>query len=392
MCPPLADDPVPLAQAMIRIASVTPDCGAAFQHLTGVLEAQGFTCRMLRFEAPGTPPVDNLFARLGEGAPHFAFAGHLDTVPVGEAAAWSLDPFGGLIDQGRLFGRGAADMKSAIAAFITAAARLPAEARKGGTISLLITGDEEGPSVNGTVKLMEALAAEGIRPDHCLVGEPTSLEAVGDTIKVGRRGSATVRLTVTGAQGHVAYPHLADNPVPKMLEILRRLDARALDEGTPHFPPSNLEILSVDVGNTVTNLIPATARALINVRHNDLHTAESLFQWVRETAEAVISEQGGAFSMTTEIGARAFLTPPGPFIALLSNAVAQVTGRTPEPSTSGGTSDARFIKDYCPVAELGLVGQSMHKADENARLSDIRALSDIYADALKRYFAGGISS
>ncbi|NWH08148.1 MAG: succinyl-diaminopimelate desuccinylase [Alphaproteobacteria bacterium] len=386
----LTQDPVTLAQALIRVPSVTPDTGPALDLLQRVLEGAGFACSRLPFSAPGTPDVDNLYARIGTEAPHFCFAGHLDVVPVGERAAWSVDPFGGEIVNGVLYGRGANDMKSAVAAFAVAAIRVLREGPVKGSISLLITGDEEGPSINGTQKMLKALAERGERLSHCLVGEPTSVARLGDMIKIGRRGSFTGRLCVTGAQGHVAYPQRADNPIPKLIAILSRLLERKLDEGTAHFQPSNLEITSIDVGNPATNVIPASARAVFNIRHNDRHSAASLKAWIEEECQKVIAERGGAFSLKTEAGGEVFLTPPGAFTQLIADCTRALTGIAPELSTSGGTSDARFIKDYCPVAELGLPGGTMHKVDEQARVSDILMLCDIYTLILRRYFGGGV--
>lgn len=389
MTHPPAFDPVPLAQALVRIPSVTPDCGAALDYLQGVLTEAGFACRRMPFSEPGTPDVDNLFARLGDAHPHFAFAGHIDTVPVGEASRWTDDPFSGDIKNGMLFGRGAADMKSAVAAFACAARRVKEAGALKGSVSLIITGDEEGPSVNGTKKMLAALARSGDKPDHCLVGEPTSSARLGDMLKNGRRGSVTARLTVTGAQGHVAYPHLADNPIPKMVDILARLDAVTLDKGTANFQPSNLEVTTVDVGNPATNVIPAAVRATMNVRHNTQQTPEGLERLIRGICDSVIQARGGSYTLAVEVGGACFHTAPGPFTSLLAGAIREVAGIVPEFSTSGGTSDARFIKDYCPVAEFGLVGTSMHKVDEHAPIADIRKLADIYALVLTRYFAAG---
>ena len=383
-------DPLEIAKELIRCPSVTPEDAGALAVLERWLAPLGFTCERMRFSAEDTPDVDNLYARFGTDAPHFCFAGHTDVVPVGDEAAWTADPFGAEVRQGRLYGRGAADMKSAVASFTAAAERLVREGFKG-SISLLITGDEEGPGVNGTAKMLETLAARGETIDHCLVGEPTSVDKLGDMVKVGRRGSINGWLTVYGTQGHVAYPHLADNPMPRLLEMLRRLDAQVLDEGTDHFQPSNLEITSVDVGNTATNVIPGVARAVLNIRFNDRHTGAGLDLWMRKVLDAVTQEMGGRYEFTTKISGEAFMTEPGDFSALIAEAIEKVTGITPELSTTGGTSDARFIRAYAPVIEFGLPNATMHKADENAGVDDITRLADIYEAILRGYFAGRAS-
>lgn len=383
-------DPLEIAKELIRCPSVTPEDGGALAVLERYLAPLGFTCERMRFSAEGTPDVDNLYARYGSGSPHFCFAGHTDVVPVGDEAAWTTDPFAAQVKDGRLYGRGAADMKSAVASFTAAAERLVRDGFQG-SISLLITGDEEGPGVNGTVKMLETLAARGETIDHCLVGEPTSVEKLGDMVKVGRRGSINGWLTVHGTQGHVAYPHLADNPLPRLLEMLRRLDTQVLDEGTDHFQPSNLEITTIDVGNTATNVIPGVARAVINIRFNDLHTGAGLDSWMRKVLDAVTEEMGGRYEFTTKISGEAFMTKPGDFSALIARAIEKVTGITPELSTTGGTSDARFIRAYAPVIEFGLPNATMHKADENAGVDDITRLADIYEEILRGYFAGRAS-
>jgi len=379
-------DPVELAADLIRCPSVTPEEGGALDLLQARLESLGFTCTRLPFSEEGTPDVDNLYARIGQEGPNFCFAGHTDVVPVGDAAAWSVPPFAGEIKSGKLFGRGATDMKSAIAAFAAASARVLEEGKPKGSISFLITGDEEGPAVNGTIKMLEWCAAHGETIDDCLVGEPTNPEALGDMIKIGRRGSVNGWLSVYGAQGHVAYPHLADNPVPRMAAMLTALAGLKLDDGTPHFQPSNLEITTVDVGNTATNVIPAEVRAHFNIRFNDLQTAEGLEEFVRETLDKVTAEQGGAYDLLFKKSGDAFVTEPGRLSDLVSNAVEKVTGRKPELSTSGGTSDARFIKNYARVLEFGLVSQSMHKVDEHIAVADIENLTDIYEAVLRGYF------
>jgi succinyl-diaminopimelate desuccinylase len=383
---PFVLDPVALARALIVRPSVTPADAGALDVLQQALEALGFACWRLPFQAPGTPDIDNLYARLGTGGRHLCFAGHTDVVPVGDATAWTVDPFGGVIEGGRLFGRGASDMKGAIAAFVAAVADVTSGGPLDGSLSLLITGDEEGPAINGTVKVLDWMAARGERPDACLVGEPTNPTALGEMIKIGRRGSVNFRLEVTGAQGHAAYPHLADNPIPRMVRILAALDAWVLDTGTAHFQPSSLVVTSVDVGNAATNVIPARASAAFNVRFNDLHTARSLEERVRAIATEVCGE-AGSWSLKVQVTGEAFLTPPGPFNGLIADACEAVLGRRPEFSTTGGTSDARFIHSVCPVAEFGLVGQTMHKVDENAAVADIEALTRIYAAVIRGFMA-----
>ena len=386
-------DPVTLAQALIRCPSVTPEDRGALGVLAAALEPLGFDCRRLRFSAPGTPDVDNLYARWGRpgAGPNFCFAGHTDVVPVGDAKAWTVPPFGAEIVDGQLYGRGAADMKSAIAAFAAAAQRFLAArgGQFGGSISLLITGDEEGPAVNGTVKVLEHLAERGERLDACVVGEPTNPFRLGEMMKIGRRGSLTARLTVHGMQGHVGYPHLADNPIPRLLDILAMLKARRLDRGNAHFEPSNLEITTVDVGNPANNVIPASAKAVLNIRYNTEQTSDGLKSWILRCCEAVCGreENGARFDLVLEDGAMPFLTEPGPFVAAMAEAVKDGTGRAPELSTTGGTSDARFIQAWCPVVEFGLIGQTMHKVDERAAVADIQALAKVYEGMLNRFFA-----
>ena len=379
-------DPVAFAAELIRCPSVTPAEGGALDLLQARLEALGFTCTRLPFSDEGTPDVDNLYARIGTEGPNFCFAGHTDVVPVGDEAAWSADPFGGEIRDGILFGRGATDMKSAIAAFAAAAQRVLKEGAPKGSISFLITGDEEGPAVNGTQKMLDWCAAHGEVIDDCLVGEPTNPRALGDMIKIGRRGSVNGWLTAYGAQGHVAYPHLADNPVPRMAAMLSALAGLKLDEGTEHFQPSNLEITTVDVGNSATNVIPAEVRAHFNIRFNDLQTAEGLEVLVRGVLDKVCQEMGGSYDLVFKKSGDAFLTAPGRLSDIVAGAVEKVTGRAPELSTSGGTSDARFIKNHARVIEFGLVSQSMHKVDEHIAVKDIEQLTDIYEAVLRGYF------
>ena len=377
-------DPVALTRDLIRCPSVTPEEGGALDLLQRVLTGLGFTCHRLPFSAPNTPDVDNLYARIGTSGPHFCFAGHSDVVPVGERKAWSVEPFAAELIDGTIYGRGASDMKGAIAAFIAAAAGYLAETRdRRGSISLLITGDEEGPSINGTEKVLQWMRDKGEIPDVCVVGEPTNPLALGEMVKNGRRGSLTGHLTVMGAQGHVAYPHLADNPIPRLARMLVAITGGPLDRGNNAFQPSNLEVTTVDVGNPTTNVIPAKATAVFNIRFNTEWTPDRLIGWLK----ARFDEVGGAYEFKPVLNSKPFLTEPGPFTDLLLGAIESVTGKRAELSTTGGTSDARFVKDYCPVAEFGLIGQTMHKVDERARAEDIEALAGIYRTILERFFA-----
>ncbi|MGQ0444942.1 MAG: succinyl-diaminopimelate desuccinylase, partial [Beijerinckiaceae bacterium] len=354
----------------------------------GVLEAArgdaGFATRRIVFSEPGTADVDNLYARFGTRGPFLVFAGHTDVVPVGEAAKWRFDPFSGEVADGAIFGRGAADMKSGVAAF--AAAAIDYTARHGsrhGSIGLLITGDEEALAVNGTVKLLRWAYDKGERFDHCIVGEPTSSEVLGDTIKIGRRGSLNATLVVEGRQGHSAYPERADNPIPKLVGLLAALTAAPLDSGTAHFNASNLEIVSVDVGNPAFNVIPAQARARVNIRFNDLWSLATLAAELRRRLDSV----GTKFTLEIEpCNAVAFLSKPDSFTRLVADAVERITGRRPALSTSGGTSDARFVRAYCPVLEFGLIGATSHMVDEHVAVADIEALTEIYAAILEDYF------
>jgi len=376
-------DPVALAQELIRCPSVTPEDAGALAVLESVLTEAGFCCQRLDYEGDGSYPVSNLYARFGAQQPNFCFAGHTDVVPVGDAAAWQYPPFGGEIHDGYLYGRGAEDMKSAIAAFAAAAVRLAGERGKGlnGSISLLITGDEEADAVNGTRKMLETLTRQGERLDACIVGEPTNPTVLGEMAKIGRRGSISATITIIGTQGHVAYPHLADNPMPRLLKVLAAL-SEPLDGGMDFFQPSNLEITSIDTGNTADNVIPAKVTAKLNIRFNPKHTIASLKQWIEE----ICRTHGGAHELSFRITGEAFLTRPGALSDLVGASIEAVTGRKPELSTTGGTSDARFIKDYCPVVEFGTTGRTAHKVDENVAVSDIRTLSAIYYEMLTRYF------
>jgi succinyl-diaminopimelate desuccinylase len=380
----MAIDPIALAQSLIRCPSVTPDDAGAIGVLAQALESLGFTCHRLTSNDRGGPAIANLYARLGDKAPNFAFAGHSDVVPPGDAAAWDDDPFSGVVRDGLLHGRGAADMKGALAAMVAAIWQyLDTHGRPAGSISLMITGDEEGPSLNGTRSILEWMQAEGETVDACVLGEPTNPDRLGTTIKVGRRGSMTGRLSVRGTQGHVAYPHLADNPLPRLVALLAALSSLKLDDGTAHFDPSNLEIVTIDVGNAATNVIPAKGAAVFNIRFNDSYDSEALETLIRKTLDAT----GEPYDLAFEITGESFLTPPGPLAEIVKDAVKSATGLTPDYSTTGGTSDARFIHHHCPVVEFGLVGQTMHKVGEHVAVADVVALTEIYRGVLERYFA-----
>ena len=377
-------DPVALAAELIRRPSVTPKDEGALDILAGHLEGLGFTCHRLTFEETGIDPIANLYARKGTGAPNLCFAGHTDVVPTGAADSWSFDPFGAALRDGVLCGRGAVDMKGAIGAFVAAAEGFLAARGAGftGSISLLITGDEEGVAVNGTKKVLQWLEARGERIDACVVGEPTSAQNLGDMIKIGRRGSMTGRLVVDGVQGHVAYPHLADNAAHRLIELLHALTASSLDDGTAHFQASGLQVTTIDIGNPTTNVIPGQARATFNIRFNDLWSSMTLKAWVDERLATV----GTPYKLAWEVSGESFLVAPGIISDCLSAAIGEVTGRTPELSTTGGTSDARFIQAHCPVAEFGLVGLTMHKVDERVDVADIGRLAAIYGHFLDRFF------
>ena len=382
-------DPGLLAAELIRRPSVTPKDEGALEIVAQTLETMGFTCHRLTFEEEGpngekADPIANLYARKGTGSPNLCFAGHTDVVPVGAADQWSFDPFAAAVQNGVLCGRGAVDMKGAIAAFIAAAQAFLDRRGPGftGSISLLITGDEEGVAINGTRKVLEWLKSRGEAIDSCLVGEPTSATQLGDMIKIGRRGSMTGRLMVEGVQGHVAYPHLADNAAHRLVALLAGLTARALDDGTAHFQKSGLQVTTIDIGNPATNVIPGASRATFNIRFNDLWTSAKLKSWVKETLDCVDTN----YKLIWEVSGESFLVPPGKVSDCLTGAIGEVTGLTPELSTTGGTSDARFIQAHCPVAEFGLVGQTMHKVDERVELADIARLVAIYGGFLDRFF------
>jgi succinyl-diaminopimelate desuccinylase len=382
-------DSVAIARELIRCRSITPDEGGALAYLQGLLARAGFEVHRAIFAEPGTAPVDNLYARIGTSRPNLLFAGHTDVVPPGNEGAWSHPPFAGEIAGDRLYGRGAVDMKGGIACFVAAA--LDYVAAHGGTpkgsISFLITGDEESVAINGTVKLLKWATERGETFDHCILGEPSNVEVLGDTIKAGRRGSLNGTLIVNGRQGHVAYPERADNPIRGLVTLIAALQA-PLDEGSEHFSPSHLEFTSIDVGNTTVNLIPGEARARFNIRYNDRHSQTALKTLIERRAKAAAA---GRLRYTFDwqpSNADVFVTKPGPFTELAVAAIADVTGRQPKLSTSGGTSDARFITNYCPVLEFGLVGQTMHQTDESTLLQDLLTLTTIYRRIVEKYFAG----
>jgi succinyl-diaminopimelate desuccinylase len=382
-------DAVAIARELVRCPSVTPADAGALGVLERLLQGAGFTTHRVTFAEPGTAPVDNLYARIGSAAPHLVFAGHTDVVPPGDETTWTHSPFAGEIAGGALYGRGAVDMKGAIACAV--AASLEHLAARGeppaGSISFLITGDEEGVAVNGTVKLLAWAAERGEKFDHCLLGEPTGAAELGDTVKIGRRGSLNGTLVVAGKQGHVAYPERADNPVRGLVALMSALMATPLDHGSANFGPSNLEFTSIDIGNPVVNLIPGEARARFNIRYNDCHSQTSLKVLIEQRSAAAAGE-GRRWHIDWQLSnAEVFLTKPGAFVDLVTGAIAETTGRTPQLSTTGGTSDARFIKDYCPVLEFGLVGATMHQVDEHTAVADLATLTAVYRTILEKYFA-----
>ncbi len=377
-------DPVDLSVRLIRCPSVTPDEGGALDLLEQELGAAGFACT--RVDRGG---IGNLFARWGaKGAARtFGFNGHIDVVPVGDPAGWSHDPFGGEIADGILWGRGATDMKTGVAAFVAAAVDFVQDTPPDGAVILAITGDEEGDAEHGTRALLDWMDAQGEAMRVCLVGEPTCPDTMGEMIKIGRRGSMTARVVAQGVQGHSAYPHLAKNPVHAMARLADRLASHVLDEGTAHFDPSTLAVTTIDTGNPANNVIPAACRATVNIRFNDAHDGAGLAEWLQAMADQVTAETGVPFEMSVRVSGESFLTPPGPLSDLVANAVEAETGVTPRLSTSGGTSDARFVKDHCPVVEFGLVGKTMHQADEHVPTAQIVQLKAIYQRILRDYFA-----
>jgi succinyl-diaminopimelate desuccinylase len=377
-------DPVDLTAQLIRCPSVTPAEGGALALLQAELEAAGFACT--RIDRGG---VANLFARWGaQGhARSFGFNGHTDVVPPGDVADWSADPFGAETRDGWLYGRGATDMKSGVAAFVAAAIDKVRQAPPNGAIVITVTGDEEGDAVDGTTAILDWMDAQGEAMSVCLVGEPTCPDRMGEMIKIGRRGSITAYFTATGVQGHAAYPHRAKNPVSAMARLIDRLSAHVLDEGTEFFDASTLAVTTIDTGNPATNVIPASCKATVNIRFNDAHTSDSLYRWLEQQADAVSGETGVGIAMTTRVSGESFLTPPGPLSDLVARVVEAETGVTPELSTTGGTSDARFVKDHCPVVEFGLVGKTMHQVDERVEVAHIEQLKTIYRRILDAYFA-----
>jgi succinyl-diaminopimelate desuccinylase len=386
---PASADPVAIARDLIRCRSVTPEEGGALAYLQSVLGKAGFAVHRMIFAEPGTAPVENLYARIGAEKPNLVFAGHTDVVPPGEEAAWRHPPFAGEVEGGILYGRGAVDMKGGIACFLAAVLDyLGAHGGKPkrGSISFLITGDEEGIAVNGTPKLLTWAAERGETLDHCILAEPSNVDVLGDTIKAGRRGSLNGTLVVTGRQGHVAYPDRADNPIRGLVALIAALQA-PLDEGSAQFDPSHLEFTSVDVGNATVNLIPGEARARFNIRYNDRHSQTALKTLIEHRAKAAAAGRVLYAFDWQPSNAEVFITKPGAFTKLAEDAIAEVTGRQPKLSTSGGTSDARFIKDHCPVLEFGLVGRTMHAVDECAPVADLLTLTAIYRRIIEKYFA-----
>jgi len=377
-------DPVELTAALVRCPSVTPNEGGALVLLEALLSEAGFDCT--RVDRGG---VSNLFARWGRRGANrsFGFNGHTDVVPLGDEAAWTVPPFGAIIKDGYLYGRGATDMKSGVAAFAAAAVDFVRETPPDGAVILAITGDEEGDAIDGTTALLDWMAENGESMTDCLVGEPTCPDEMGDAIKIGRRGSMTAWFTVTGEQGHSAYPQRANNPLPAMARLMDRLASHPLDQGTAHFDPSTLAVVTIDTGNPATNVIPASCRAAVNIRYNDLHTGASLTDWMQEEVDRVAAEFALDVSIQVKISGESFITPPGELSELVINAVEAETGRRPEVSTSGGTSDARFVKSHCPVVECGLVGKTMHQVDERVKVEQIAQLKSIYTRILREYFA-----
>ena len=377
-------DPIALTADLVRCPSITPIEGGALQLLDKLLSEAGF--ETWRVDRNNTP---NLYARWGvRGAnKSFGFNGHTDVVPLGDEAAWTVDPFGGDIKDGILYGRGATDMKSGVAAFVAAAIDFVTDTPPNGAVIIAITGDEEGPSTDGTIALLDWMQANNEAMTACIVGEPTCPELMGDMIKVGRRGSLTAHFTVTGKQGHSAYPHRANNPLPAMMRLMDRLASHEMDKGSDHFDPSTLAVVTVDTGNPATNVIPASCRATANVRFNDLHTSASVIAWMQSQVDAVAAEFGVNIDMPVRVSGESFLTPPGALSDLVSAAVQAETGITPKLSTTGGTSDARFVKDHCPVVEFGLVGKTMHQVDECVPVEQITQLKAVYARVLSQYFA-----
>ena len=383
----MTTDPVEIVQALIRCPSVTPLDEGALSILESLLTKSGFTCHRLVFKHEGTPDIDNLFARIGNTGPHLCFAGHTDVVPVGDANDWKHPPFAAEIHKGQIYGRGATDMKGSVAAFTAAAMDYVNEqGSDAGSISFLITGDEEGPAINGTLKVLEWMKKFGHVPDHCLVGEPSCVDQLGDTIKIGRRGSLSFTVTVEGKQGHVAYPEKTDNPVHKLSRFVDRISSAKLDNGNNQFGPSTLAVTTFDVDNKATNVVPARATAKFNIRYSTVHTYETLRSWVDSQISAVKNELGGHWIVSSNEGAEAFITEPGAFVGMVQDAVEQETGLLPKLSTTGGTSDARFIKNYCPVLEFGPTNATIHQVDERIDVEELKATTRIYKRIIESYF------
>ena len=381
-------DPVTILQDLIRCPSVTPHDHGALSVVENLLQSGGFSTHRLVFKDQDTPDIDNLFARIGTKGPHLCFAGHTDVVPIGDEAGWTHPPFSAEIHGGQLYGRGATDMKGSVAAFAAAALDYVRENPKfKGSISFLITGDEEGPAINGTVKVLEWMKKFQHLPDHCLVGEPSCADALGDTIKIGRRGSLSFSVTVEGKQGHVAYPHKVSNPVAKLARFVDLISSTSIDNGNDHFDPSSLQVTTFDVGNTASNVVPAKATAKFNIRFSTEHNYDSLRAWVNIQSETVKAELGGTWSITSNEGAEAFITEPGSFVGLVQDAVQEETGLLPKLSTSGGTSDARFVKDYCPVLEFGPTNATIHQVDERIGVEELKATTRIYRRIIEKYFS-----
>lgn len=376
-------DPIKLALSLIQCPSVTPEEGGALTYLEGILKDLGFQCHRLRFESEGTEPVDNLFAKLGTAKPHFCFAGHTDVVPPGDPNAWMHNPFQGVVRDGVLYGRGAVDMKGAIAAFVAAVARILMDHPLPFSVSLLITGDEEGIAVNGTRKVLDWLEEQGETIDFCLVGEPSCQDKLGDSIKIGRRGSLNTHLTIKGIQGHVAYPERAHNPISRLVDILYHLKKGPPEGQSRYFGRTNLEITSVDVGNPTTNVIPEQASARFNIRFNDQHTGADLEKWIAQTCK----QYDGEFQLEFQLSGEADFLEPNQHTDLITQAITQITGCQPQLTTLGGTSDARFIRNYAPVLEFGLVGRTMHQVDECVEIADLEQLTEIYRTILLRWVA-----
>lgn len=379
-------NPVALAQKLIRCPSITPEEGGALDLLQKTLEGIGFVCHRLKFSQTDTPDVDNLYARHGDSEPNFCFAGHTDVVPTGPLETWQHGPFDATVVDGVLYGRGASDMKGAIACFIAAAQQVLSKDHITGSISLLITGDEEGPAINGTRKMLNWLSEHDEHLSACLVGEPTNPEYLGQTVKIGRRGSMNAKLTIHGTQGHTAYPHLADNPAHKLVNILKFFITNSWDQGSQYFPPSTLQISTIDIGNPASNVIPNRAQSTFNIRFNDMHSSQSLTNFLYSSIDSLIGE-GGSYDLEISTSGESFITPPGPLSKLVSESIKSVLGIMPELSTTGGTSDARFIKDHCEVVEFGMVGLTMHKSNEEAHIADLHNLKKIYETVLRGYFS-----